>query len=77
MKTASERKHITEELQLSLAVRFLQSDFLDRKLYAISLLTAMLRQSKHKVLKRSTEDLLNWVREKGILPLIYNEKSHS
>jgi len=41
------------------------------------LLTAMLRQSKHKVLKRSTEDLLNWVREKGILPLIYNEKSHS
>jgi hypothetical protein len=28
-------------------------------------------------LKRSTEDLLNWVREKGILPLIYNEKSHS
>jgi hypothetical protein len=37
----------------------------------------MLKQSKHKVLKRSTEDLLNWVREKGILPLIYNEKSHS
>jgi hypothetical protein len=62
---------------LTLTIRFLQSDFLDRKLYAVSLLTTLLKQSKHRVLRRSAEELLGWVREKGILPLIYNEKSHS
>jgi len=36
----------------------LQSDFLDRKLYAVSVLTNLLKQSKHRILKRSTEDLL-------------------
>lgn len=41
------------------------------------MLTTLLKQSKHRVLKRSSEELLGWVREKGILPLIYNEKSHS
>lgn len=77
VKPAAERKYICEELQLNLTIRFLQSDFLDRKLYAIAMLTTLLKQSKHRVLRRSSEELLGWVREKGILPLIYNEKSHS
>lgn len=55
----------------------MQSDFLDRKLYAVSLLTNLLKQSKHRALRRSMEEILGWVREKGILALIYNEKSHS
>jgi hypothetical protein len=77
VKPSAERKYICEELQLNLTIRFLQSDFLDRKLYAVSLLTTLLKQSKHRVLRRSVEELLGWVKEKGILPLIYNEKSHS
>jgi hypothetical protein len=55
----------------------LQSDFLDRKLYAVAVLTSLLKQSKHRVLKRSTEDLVKWVREKGVMAAIYNEKAHS
>ena len=39
----SERKVLAEELQLSLTLRFLQSDFLDRKLYAVSVLTTISR----------------------------------
>lgn len=62
VKPAAERKYICEELQLNLTIRFLQSDFLDRKLYAIAMLTTLLKQSKHRVLKRSSEELLGWVR---------------
>ncbi len=77
IKPSSERKYICEELQLNLTIRFLQSDFLDRKLYAISMLTTLLKQSKHRVLRRSQEELLAWVKEKAILSLLYNEKAHS
>jgi hypothetical protein len=77
VRSAQDRKTACEELQLNLAIRFLQSDFLDRKLYAVSVLTSLLKQSKHRVLKRSTEDLLRWVREKGVMAAIYNEKAHS
>lgn len=55
VKPGSERKYICEELQLNLTIRFLQSDFLDRKLYAVAMLTTFLKQSKHRVLKRSSE----------------------
>jgi hypothetical protein len=62
---------------LGLANRFLQSDFLDRKLYAVTVLTALLKQSKHRSLKRSYEELIQWIKDKGVLAAIYNEKSHS
>ena len=77
VKPSSQRKAICEELQLGLAIRFLQSDFLDRKLYAVTVLTSLLKQSKHKGLKRTFEELIDWVREKKVLTAIYNEKSHS
>lgn len=53
IKPSAQRKAICEELQLGLAIRFLQSDFLDRKLYAVTVLTSLLKQSKHKGLKRT------------------------
>lgn len=77
VKPASQRKAICEELQLSLAYRFLQSDFLDRKLYAVTIVTTLLKQSRTKAMKRSFEELISWIREKNIFAAIYNEKSHS
>jgi len=74
---SAERKGILEELQLGLANRFLQSDFLDRKLYAVTVLTILLKQSKHRGLKSSFEELIKWIKDKGVLAAIYNEKSHS
>ena len=64
-------------MQLGLANRFLQSDFLDRKLYAVTVLISLLKQSKHKGLKRSFDELIEWIKEKRVLTAIYNEKSHS
>ncbi len=55
----------------------MQSDFLDRKLYAVTILTSLLKQSKHKSLKRSFEELIEWIKTKKVLAAIYNEKSHS
>ena len=77
IKPQSQRKAIIEELQLGLANRFLQSDFLDRKLYAVTVLTSLLKQSKHKGLKRTFDELIDWVKEKKVLNALYNEKAHS
>jgi hypothetical protein len=77
IKPAAQRKAIIEELQLGLAIRFLQSDFLDRKLYAVTVINSLLKQSKHKGLKRTFDELIDWIREKKVLTAIYNEKSHS
>jgi hypothetical protein len=77
IKPTAQRKAICEELQLGLAIRFLQSDFLDRKLYAVTVLTSLLKQSKHKGMKRTFEELIDWIKEKKVLTSIYNEKSHS
>ena len=62
---------------MGLIVRFLQSDFLDRKLYAVNSLTLILKQSKHRSLQRTPEDLLAWVKQNNVIAAIYNEKSHS
>jgi hypothetical protein len=72
VKSGSQRKAICEELQLSLAIRFLQSDFLDRKLYAVTIVTTLLKQSRNKALKRSFEELIDWIRDKKVLAAIYN-----
>jgi hypothetical protein len=53
LKSSSERKLICETFQLDLTLRFLNSDFLDRKLYSVNLLTIFLKQAKHKILKRT------------------------
>lgn len=46
LKPSEERKKITEKLQLDLILRFLFSDFLDRKLQAVALLALFFKQSK-------------------------------
>jgi len=77
IKKTSERKKITESLQLQLILRFLFSDFLDRKLQAVTLLTSFLKICKHSVTVMPAKELERWIRENKILPAIYNEKSHS
>lgn len=49
--TIEERKLIVEEFQLNLICRFLFSDFLDRKLQAISILTTFMKYSKNSLVK--------------------------
>ena len=77
VKPSAERKLAIEELQLGLILRFLQSEFLDRKLNAVSLLTEMVKPTKHRATKRSSEDIIMWAKEKKILNLIFSEKAHS
>ena len=48
-----ERKQITEKLQLSLVLTFLFSDFLDRKLQAVSIITHLFKMSKHRITEKS------------------------
>ena len=50
---------------------------MDRKLYAVTVIISLLKQSKHKGLKRSFEELIDWIKEKKVLSYIYNEKAHS
>lgn len=75
--TLSERKTIVEKLQLDLILRFLFSDFLDRKLQAVSLLTSFFKMCRHNITKKPLKSFVEWIRENKILQGIYNEKSHS
>lgn len=75
--TLSERKTIVEKLQLDLILRFLFSDFLDRKLQAVSLLTSFFKMCRHNITKKSLKSFVEWIRENKILQAIYNDKSHS
>lgn len=51
--TTTERKTIIEKLQLDLILRFLFSDFLDRKLQAVTLLTNFFKMCRHNITKKS------------------------
>lgn len=51
------------------------SDFLDRKLQAVSILTTFMKYSKNSLVK-SKEEFVQWIKEKEILKAIYNDKSH-
>lgn len=75
--TLEERKTIIQKLQLDLILRFLFSDFLDRKLQAVTLLTVFFKMCRHKITRKSMKSFIEWIRENKILPGIYNDKSHS
>lgn len=62
---------------MSMIIRFLFSDFLDRKLQAISLLNSFLKNCYHEFSSITFAEACTWVKENKILPHIYNEKSHS
>ena len=51
----SKGQRITEELQLNLIVRFLFSDFLDRKLLAVSMLTTFYKMTRHTMSLKTTK----------------------
>jgi hypothetical protein len=61
--TLEERKAIVEQFQLNLICRFLFSDFLDRKLQAVSILTTFMKYSKNMLVK-SKEEFVDWIKEK-------------
>jgi len=76
VKSLEERKVIVENFQLDLICRFLFSDFLDRKLQAVSILTTFMKYSKNSLV-RAKEDFVKWIKDKQILKCIYNDKSHN
>ena len=68
-----------QELELDLALRFINSDFLEKKMQAVSIFTDLL---KHAVLRPSeaylkTGELFEWFSKNDIIKKIFNEKSHS
>lgn len=53
LKPVSERKEIIEKVQMDLILRFFFSDFLDRKLQAITLLANFFKLAKHSITRKS------------------------
>ena len=72
IKKSEERKKITEDFQLQLILRFLFSDFLDKKLHAVTIMTQFLKLCKHSMTLISAKDFEKWIRDNKILPVIYN-----
>lgn len=54
------------------------SDFLDRKLQAVSLLTLFFKIcGKYGLTKKPFKEFTQWINDNKILANIYNDKSHS
>jgi hypothetical protein len=51
VKNFEERRVIVENFQLDLICRFLFSDFLDRKLQAVTILTTFMKYSKNTLVR--------------------------
>lgn len=76
---SEKRRSVLQELELDLALRFINSDFLEKKMQAVSIFTDLL---KHAVLRPSeaylkTGELFEWFSKNDIIKKIFNEKSHS
>lgn len=76
---AEKRRSILQGLELDLALRFINSDFLERKMQAVTIFTDLLKQA---ILRPSetylkTTDLFDWFSKNDIIKKIFNEKSHS
>lgn len=74
--SARERKNIIETLRMDLALRFINSDFLERKMHAVTTITELIRLSKHHSNNLTYDQICNWIVKNEIIRKIFNEKSH-
>lgn len=74
--TAEERRKRFEVIKLNLSLKFINSDFLERKLHAITTITEFVKQSRSQFHQISYADICEWILKNDLLRKIFNEKSH-